>query len=281
MATLSVIIITKNEQSHIENCIKSVVGLADEIIVVDSQSTDRTAEIARSMGAKVSITTDWQGFGIQKNRALALSTSEWVLSLDADERVTPELALEIKSVLEGKTGDPRETCYLINRQSWYCGRLIKHSGWQEDKILRLFKRGAAEFTNDKVHERIIRTQHASNSDTAFKEGRVLNGLMLHYSFSDFDQVLLKVNRYSSLWAEQQALQGRRSTPLKALVHGISAFCKAYIFKCGFLDGAHGLALALSNAEGAYYKYLKLWHLNWTKTREGRGEQGDQGGSNEH
>jgi glycosyltransferase involved in cell wall biosynthesis len=194
MATLSVIIITKNEQSHIENCIKSVVGLADEIIVVDSQSTDRTAEIARSMGAKVSITTDWQGFGIQKNRALALSTSEWVLSLDADERVTPELALEIKSVLEGKTGDPRETCYLINRQSWYCGRLIKHSGWQEDKILRLFKRGAAEFTNDKVHERIIRTQHASNSAPAFKEGRVLNGLMLHYSFSDFDQVLLKVNR---------------------------------------------------------------------------------------
>ena len=274
MSTLSVIIITKNEQAHIGECIQSVSGIADEIIVLDSQSTDQTPEIAKSLGAKVNTTTDWQGFGVQKNRALALATSQWVLSLDADERVTPELAQEIESVVHNRADAAHQNAsdnyFYINRQSFYCGRLIKHSGWQDDQILRLFKRGTASFTNDRVHERIIKisTDHidphslqAPREPTASTHKSVLKGVLTHYSFSDFDQVLVKVNRYSSLWAEQQADAGRTATPFKAALHGLSAFVKTYIFKLGFLDGSHGFALAVSNAEGAYYKYLKLWHLN--------------------
>jgi len=274
MSTLSVIIITKNEQAHIGECIQSVSGIADEIIVLDSQSTDQTPEIAKSLGAKVNTTTDWQGFGVQKNRALALATSQWVFSLDADERVTPELAQEIESVVHNRVDAAHQNAsdnyFYINRQSFYCGRLIKHSGWQDDQILRLFKRGTASFTNDRVHERIIKisTDHidphslqAPREPTASTHKSVLKGVLTHYSFSDFDQVLVKVNRYSSLWAEQQADAGRTATPFKAALHGLSAFVKTYIFKLGFLDGSHGFALAVSNAEGAYYKYLKLWHLN--------------------
>ena len=119
MPTLSVIIITKNEQTHIRDCIESVSRVADEIIVLDSLSTDQTAQIADSLGAKVSISDDWQGFGIQKNRALALAKSDWILSIDADERVTPELANEIESLLKS---EPRGTCFYLSRKSWYCGR---------------------------------------------------------------------------------------------------------------------------------------------------------------
>lgn len=262
MPTLSVIVITKNEQAHIKACIESVSSVADEIIVLDSQSSDQTIQIAESLGAKVTTSGDWQGFGIQKNRALALATSDWVLSLDADERVTPGLAHEIETLL--KTS-PKETCFYLNRQSWYCGRLIRHSGWQDDKILRLFRRGYAQFTNDRVHERIVRTDNSPAGELPSPAlpliPSTLKGDLMHYSFADFDQVLDKVNRYSTLWAEQEAAKGRIASPLTALTHGFSAFLKTYIFQCGFLDGWHGLALALSNAQGTYYKYLKLWHIN--------------------
>jgi len=253
MPTLSVVIITKNEESHIEDCIKSVQECAHEIIVVDSSSTDRTAEIAQALGAKVTITSDWQGFGIQKNKALSLATCDWVLSLDADERLSKELTLEIQKLL---SSTPPSPSYLIERRSWYCGKLIKYSGWQNDKILRLFKRGFATFTNNPVHERLELLTPSKPLQ--------LKGILDHYSFEDYDQVLEKINRYSTLWAHSQHSSGRKSSPAKALVHAISAFLKTYFFKLGFIDGFHGLTLAISNAEGAYYKYIKLWHLGLTK-----------------
>ena len=283
MTTLSVIIITKNEELHIKDCILSVAQIANEVIVYDSKSTDQTTQIAKALGAKVEVSSDWKGFGIQKNRALAMATSDWVLALDADERVSEELAMSIQAVLQA---NGQETCFYLNRESWYCGRLIKHSGWQEDKILRLFKRGFAKFTEDRVHERIVQVHlsadpkssshtlsthpnshththtHTQNHPSSIPStGSLLRGTLEHYSFADFDEVLEKVNRYSSLWAEQRFALGETSSPLKAAVHGIAAFCKTLLFKGGFLDGAHGFALAISNAEGAYYKYLKLWHLN--------------------
>ena len=304
MTTLSVIIIVKNEQAHIADCIRSVLAVTDEIIVLDSDSADQTRQIAESLGAKVFASADWQGFGIQKNRALALATCDWILSLDADERVTPELAENIKYVVSAqvedaqlrlRTGFARTDAYMLERQSWYCGRLIKHSGWQEDRVLRLFKRGTAHFTNDLVHERVVQiandaaplsaplsapfseyqtpATHHNQTQAHSPPVGLLKGALLHYSFNNFDQVLIKVNRYSSLWAEQKAQTGASSSPLKAAVHGLSAFCKTYFFKAGFLDGAHGFALAVSNAEGAYYKYLKLWHLNQIAKSEGIGKSG--------
>jgi len=249
MPSISVIIITKNEELHIRDCIKSVQGVANEVIVVDSKSDDKTVQIAESLGAKVTITEDWQGFGLQKNKALSLAKCDWVLSIDADERLTPDLAKEIQSVL---INEPKEDGFLITRKSWYCGKLIHHSGWQNDKVLRLFRRGSAVFTDSRVHEKLNMLE-----DSNLKE---LGGLMLHYSFADYEEVLDKINRYSTLWATEQLSRGKKSTPSRAVLHGIGAFIKTYIFKLGFLDGFHGLTLAVSNAEGAYYKYIKLWHL---------------------
>jgi glycosyltransferase involved in cell wall biosynthesis len=244
--TLSAIVITRNEAHNLHDCLQSMRGLVDEIIVVDSQSTDATVAIAQQHGAKVSQPADWPGFGPQKNRALELATCDWILSIDADERVTPELALEITQVLHANL----DIAYQVPRLSWYCGRFMQHSGWQPDYVLRLFKRGTAKFTNDLVHERLL------------VEGSVakLTGIMLHYSFMNFSQVLQKVDAYSEASAKQAYANGKRATVLTAVGHGFWAFFKTYFLKAGFMDGQHGLALAISNGEGSYYRYLKIWRL---------------------
>ena len=242
--SLSVILITKNEEANLKECLESV-SFANEIIVVDSQSNDKTQEIAQSFGAKLEITSDWPGFGPQKNRALNLATQKWVLSIDADERVTPALKQEILAVISSK--DPAN-CYAIPRSSWYCGRFMKHSGWYPDYVDRLFKRGTAKFSDHLVHERLL------------PDGSVakLKNHFLHYSFKDFSQVLKKVDAYSTASAEQAYLKGKRSSVGKAIGHGLWAFIRTYFLRLGFLDGSQGLALAISNAEGTYYRYIKIW-----------------------
>ena len=164
---LSVILITKNESLHIKACLDSV-HFADEIIVVDSGSTDGTVEFARNAGATVIETTDWPGFGPQKSRALAAANGKWVLSIDADERITPELE---KEILHAINQPDAADAYDISRRSWYCGRFIKHSGWTPDYVTRLFKRNAARFSDHIVHERVI-------ADGTVKK---LKSVMLHYS----------------------------------------------------------------------------------------------------
>ncbi len=247
LPTLSAIVITRNEAHNLDDCLQSLKGLVNEIIVVDSQSTDDTVVIATRHGAHVSQPADWPGFGPQKNRALNLATCDWVLSIDADERVTPELATEIQQVLQTQ---PETTAFEIPRLSWYCGRFIRHAGWQPDHVLRLFKRDAAKFSDDLVHERVV-TSH-----------RVvpLTQHLLHYSYLNFSQVLSKVDAYSSASAKQAYARGKRSSVAGALGHGAWAFFRTYVIRAGFLDGAHGLALSISNAETSYYKYLKLWQL---------------------
>lgn len=243
---LSVVVITRNEQANIAECLRSV-DFADEIIVVDHASTDDTVAVARQNGAKVSETQDWPGFGPQKNRALALATGDWVLSLDADERVTPALRSEILQVL---SSNQSPNCYAIPRSSWFCGRFIRHSGWTPDYVDRLFKAGTAQFSQDLVHEKLL-----YNGRTA----RLKNPL-LHYSHRDFSDVLTKIDRYSSASAAQSLSKGKHASPLGAVGHGFWAFIRTYIFKAGFLDGGHGLALAVANAEGSYYRHIKLWRL---------------------
>lgn len=244
--SLSVILITKNEEANLKDCLESV-SFANEIIVVDSQSSDKTQEIAQSFGAKLEITSDWPGFGPQKNRALNLATQEWVLSIDADERVTPELKDEILAVISSKNA---ANCYAIPRSSWYCGRFMKHSGWYPDYVDRLFKRGTAKFSDHLVHERLLPDGPVAKLENHF----------LHYSFRDFSQVLKKVDAYSTASAEQAYLKGKRSSVGKAIGHGLWAFFRTYFLRRGFLDGSQGLALAISNAEGTYYRYIKIWLL---------------------
>lgn len=247
--SLSVIIITKNESAHIGGCLQSV-AWADEIIVLDSGSSDDTVNLCRAVTNNV-YETDWQGFGIQKQRALDKATGDWVLSIDADEIVTPELKAEIVQAMQ--TIDING--FEIPRLSNYCGRQMRHGGWFPDYVLRLFRRECGQFTNHVVHERIV---------VDGKIGR-LNTPFLHDAFVDFEEVLHKVNTYSSLGAQLLHEKGVRSSLLKAIMKGWWTFMRTYFLKAAFLDGQQGLMLAISNAEGAYYKYVKLWALQQLNT----------------
>jgi len=248
MPTLSVILITRNEEANLDDCLASLEGIAQQIVVVDTNSVDRTLEIAQKYGATIAQPSDWPGFGPQKNRALDLATGDWVLSLDADERLTPALRSEIVTAVHHSA---QINCFAIPRLSWYCGRFIRHSGWSPDYVDRLFKRGTARFSDDLVHERLIPNGAVAK----------LKNPMLHYSFMNYSQVLQKLDRYSTASAEQAFAQGKTSSPLKAVTHGIWAFIRTYIIRAGFLDGGQGFALAISNGQGTYYRYIKLWHLH--------------------
>ncbi len=241
---LSAIVITRNESANISDCLQRL-DFADEVVVFDSASSDGTADIARRHGARVSVTQDWPGFGPQKNRALALSQGEWVLSIDADERVTPELREEILAVISAASSND---AYGFPRLSSYCGQFMKHSGWYPDLVVRLFRRGKARFSDDLVHERLL------------AQGPVgrLKSPLLHLSFPDFESVLDKMNRYSTAGALGMERKGRSASLWSAIGHGAWAFLRTYVLRRGFLDGQLGLALALSNAEGTYYRYAKRW-----------------------
>ena len=243
--TISAVLITHNEAENLPDCLASLQDWVDEIVVVDNHSSDDTVRIAQQHGAKVLQTPDWPGFGVQKNRALDLATCDWVLSIDADERVTPELMAEIQSIL---ATEPMLKAYEIPRLSWYCGKFIRHAGWRPDFVLRLFERGSARFSDDLVHERVVPTGNVGQ----------LHSSLLHYSFRNFSQVLSKVDRYSTASAEQLYARGIHASPAKAVGHCLWAFLRTYLFKSAWLDGAQGFALAVSNAEGTYYRYFKLW-----------------------
>jgi glycosyltransferase involved in cell wall biosynthesis len=253
---LSVIVITKNEAAHIVACLESV-AFADEFIVVDSGSTDNTVELARAMGATVEQTSDWPGFGSQKNRALALAEGEWVLSIDADERVTPELAQEIRQVIRQESG--AHDAYEIARLSDFCGRFIRHSGWWPDRVVRLFRRGKARFSDAAVHEKVVPAD-------ASPVGR-LRGHFLHYPYPDLDALVSKSNRYSSDAAAMMHARGKRTSVFGALGHGFWTFIRIYFIRRGFLDGRHGLVLAVTAAAGSFYRYAKLMFLSDQKSRE--------------
>ncbi len=248
MPTLSVILITRNEEANLGDCLASLEGIAQQIVVVDTNSSDQTLEIAKNHGAVIAQPPDWPGFGPQKNRALDLASGDWILSLDADERLTPALRSEILTAIHHSA---HVNCFAIPRLSWYCGRFIRHSGWNPDYVDRLFRRGTARFSEDLVHERLI------------PDGQVaqLENPMLHFSFMNYSQVLQKIDRYSSASAEQAFAKGKKSSPAKAVIHGMWSFFRTYIVRAGFLDGAQGLALAISNGQGTYYRYMKLWFLH--------------------
>ncbi len=242
---LSVVLITRNESRHIAACLKSV-AFADEWIVVDSGSTDDTREIAAAMGAQVIAAGDWPGFGIQKNRALAQARGRWVLSLDADERVSPLLAASIQ---EAMLRQPGADGYELERLSRFCGQWMRHGDWYPDRVLRLFRRERGRFTDDLVHERLL------------VDGRIdrLAGDLLHDTMPTLDEALDKMNRYTSGRALDKRKAGLRGGLASALLHGMWAFFRGYVLKGGFLDGRLGFVLAVYVAEGTYYRYLKL-HL---------------------
>lgn len=243
---LSAIIITKNSGATIRRCVESV-AWADEIVVVDSGSTDRTLEICRELGAAVHVTADWPGHGPQKNRALALAGGDWIFSLDADEWVTPELHSELARASDDPGGC---VAFEMPRRSSFCGRFMRHSGWWPDYVTRLFRRQAARFSEDHMHDRVI-VEGAT--------GR-LGQPVMHEAIADLEQMIAKMNSYSSASALMLQRQGRTATLFTALLHGGWAFVRTYVLRAGFLDGRAGFMLAVGNAEGSFYRYLKLMLL---------------------
>jgi glycosyltransferase involved in cell wall biosynthesis len=244
--TLSVIVITRNESTRIDACLASV-AFADEWIVVDSSSSDDTAERARRFGAEVVVTADWPGFGAQKQRALERARGRWVLALDADERVTPELAASIGRAVARADGP---AAYELSRLSQFCGRWIRHGDWYPDPVLRLFRRDKGRYSDDLVHERVV-------VDGAV--GR-LDGALLHHTMASLDEALAKMNRYSSEGAAQRVAAGQRGSLAAALGPAAWAFLRCYGVRRGFLDGAAGLAVAVYVAEGTFWRYLKMVEL---------------------
>lgn len=248
--SLSVVIITKNEEAGIRRCLESV-AWADEIVVLDSGSSDRTVAISRELGAQVHESSNWPGFGPQKNRALALARSDWILSLDADEWVTTELQAEMRRVMAAAEG---MAAFMMPRRSSFCGRAMRHSGWWPDYVVRLFRRGAARFSEDLVHEHLVVDGQTGRLSTP----------ILHEAVPDLEAMLNKTNSYSTASALMHHRAGRRASLAGAILHGLWTFLRTYVLRLGFLDGREGFILAVANAEGSYYRYLKLMLLSGKK-----------------
>lgn len=241
--SLSAIIICHNNIATIRRCLESV-SWADEIVVVDGGSTDGTLDIVRELATKVHQPADWPGHGPQKNRALDLATGDWVLSLDSDEWITPEVRAEIEAAI---VAPGEKAAFMLPRRSSFCGRFMRHSGWWPDYVRRLFRRGTARFSDDRGHDRLIVNGAV---------GR-LSSPIHHETVTSLEQLIDKMNTYSAMTARNLHENGRGASILTALLHGGWAFFRTYFLRAGFLDGREGLMLAIANAESSYYRYAKL------------------------
>ena len=242
---LSVVIVAKNEARNITDCVRSA-AFAGEVLVLDSGSGDATVQLAQQAGARVVQTADWPGYGPQVARGFSLAASDWVLSLDADERISTALRDEVLAALRSGAHDG----YRIPRLSEFCGRFIHHGGWRPDYTLRLGRRARSGFTDHFLHAHMT----VDGSVGALKQS------LIHFSYPNLHDVLEKLDRYSSGNARDMHSAGKRGSMFKAVTHGLMAFLRTYLVRLGFLDGQHGLMLAIYNAEYTYYKYIKLMHL---------------------
>jgi glycosyltransferase involved in cell wall biosynthesis len=240
---LSVTIIAWNEEERLRACLESV-SFADEIVVVDAESTDKTVSLAREFTDKVWV-RPWPGFAVQKNFALEQATGDWVLSLDADERVTPELGTRIRSVLRA---DGPDAGYLIPRRNIFWGAWVRHGGLYPDHQLRLFRRGAGRFIEDAVHESVKVEGSVQRVDEA----------ILHQSYRDLEDFVRRSNRYSTLAAADWLRRGRKVSVPGLIMKPLGRFLSMYIVQRGFLDGWRGLVLAVLYAEYVFLRMAKAW-----------------------
>jgi glycosyltransferase involved in cell wall biosynthesis len=246
---VSVTIITLNEADHIADAIESA-SWADEVIVVDSGSTDGTPDIARAKGAEVS-TRAWSGYVDQKNHAASLASNDWVFSLDADERITPALASEVRALLHA---EPPHRGLRVPRVTYHLGRWVRTTDFYPDYQTRLYDRRAARWQGKYVHESVR---------VDGEVGRLRNELQ-HYSYRNLADHLDRINRYTTLAARQMHEAGRRAGPFDLLLHPPAAFLRNYVLRRGFLDGTAGLTLSLVNSYTVLLKFAKLWELQRDK-----------------
>jgi glycosyltransferase involved in cell wall biosynthesis len=240
--SLAAILIVHDEEDNIADCLASL-AFCDAIVVVDGGSKDRTVEIARAAGATVAVRSDWQGFGIQKQRALDLAQTDYVLSIDADERVGADLAAAIGAAIV--RGD--RAGWRVGRLNGFLGGFLRHGGWYPDRVLRLARREAARFSPAIVHEELL------------VDGPVgdIAGDLLHHSYRTIDDVLRKMRTYALASAEVRRKRGRRGGLGAAMLRSVFAFLKAYLLQAGFLDGRRGLVAAIFRAQETFWRYLAL------------------------
>lgn len=246
MPRLSAVLIVRNESAQLGACLESV-KWADEIVVLDGGSDDDTVAIARRYTDKVFIERDWQGYGIQRQRAQQRASGDWILMIDADERVTPELRVEIERAV---AADDRTIVYAVPRLSFCFGRFIRHGGWYPDYVTRLYPRGRARYGDELVHEKI-------HPDPGVRVVR-LRGDLLHYTYRNLEHYLLKSAGFAAAWATMRQRQGRRAGLVQGMLHGIACFVRMYLLRAGFLDGKAGILLALLSAHSTFAKYADLW-----------------------
>lgn len=246
MPRLSAVLIVKNEASKLRACLDSLKWV-DEIVILDSGSTDETASIAAEYAACFFQNLDWQGFGIQRQRAAELATGDWIFMIDADERITPELRASIELAM-----NQDDAVWHINRLAWCFGRFIKHSGMYPDWIPRLYPRGKAKFDETRVHERLVNHLNLPV--------RKLNGVLLHYIFDSVRHQQQKAAHYAEEWALQKFASGKRTSLFSASLHACACFLRMYVFRVGFLDGPQGYLLAKLLAQATFIKYAELWRL---------------------
>lgn len=239
---ISLVIIALDEQDRIERCIRSA-SFVDDVVVVDSFSKDQTAEVARTAGARV-FQEKWRGFGPQKRFAVEQAKHDWILSLDADEEISPDLAAEIVekfSALDPGTG------YRMPRLSFHMGRWIRHGGWYPDYQLRLFNRKHSQWSEHTIHERVVAAKTAT-----------LKNQLRHYGFRNLAEQVQTNNRYSSLQSDMDRKNGKKFSLLKLIFKPWSKFMETYFWKLGFLDGMPGFIISVSAAYSAFLRHAKLW-----------------------
>ncbi len=242
--SISVIVIVFNEENVLAGCLESV-SWADEIIVVDSGSTDKTLDVARKYTDKIYVEADWKGFGIQKQRAQSHALGRWILSIDADERVTSELRDDILSIVSLD-----DAAYSMPILPWCFGRFIRHGGWYPASKVRLYPRLRAHYGCQRVHEKLEYEGEL--------EIRQLKGDLLHYTYRNIEHYLLKSAHYAAVWAAQREVKGKRASLLQGVLHAMTCFLRMYIFRAGFLDGKQGFLLAALSAHSTFVKYADLW-----------------------
>jgi glycosyltransferase involved in cell wall biosynthesis len=242
---VTVTVITRDEAGNIAAALQSV-SWADEIVVVDSGSTDDTVAIARKLATRVEV-RDWPGYGAQKNYAAGIASNDWILSLDADERVSPELAREIRELLAGV---PAARGYRIPRVAWYLGRWIRSTDWYPDYQLRLYDRRAGKWNSRRVHESVA---------LEGVPGQLRHELH-HYAYRDLSHHLATIDRYTTLAAEQWLAEGRTTNSFELFFHPRFAFIRNYLLRGGIKDGAPGLLVSKLNSYYVFLKLAKLWEL---------------------
>ncbi|EGT4373556.1 glycosyltransferase family 2 protein [Cronobacter malonaticus] len=247
-ARLSVVMIAKNAAALLPDCLASV-AWADEIVVLDSGSSDDTVAVATAAGAKVFTESDWQGYGVQRQRAQQYASGDYILMIDTDERVTPELAQAILQALENP--DP-QTVYSIARRNLFLGRFMRHSGWYPDRVTRLYARERYRYNDNQVHESL---------DAPGARVATLSGDLLHLTCRDFASFQRKQLNYATAWAQERHQQGKKVSVPGIFGRTLAAFCKTLILRAGVLDGRQGWLLAVVNAQYTFNKYTELWALN--------------------